>query len=252
MTAFLKFNLQAHELWLEPINFKFNNKELSKIHINIGQNLMGASFGYYDPNKKSLYLENKNKVIDLPQRNGNFPAIQTLILDKGFHIINYETNFEFLKYESLEKFEDFLNKQNFQSALSKLDKNNLPTENYKRFAKVLMTDGNKDFFIQKPKLDFEIIALNSPYNLNNNLFEFQLFEKGNLLENWQVTVFSRDKKNSYREIVKTNLNGVGKIRVIKNRTYLLSSVKLEKANYVEKLKHKSDWFSYWASLTFKN
>ena len=252
LTTFLRFNVQAHELWLEPINFKFNNKEISKIHINIGQNLMGASFGYYDPHKKSLHLENKNKVINLPQRNGNFPAIQTLILDKGFHIINYETNFEFLKYESLEKFEDFLNKQNFQSALGKLDKNNLPTENYKRFAKTLMTDGNKDFFIQKPKLDFEIIALNSPYNLNNNSFEFQLFGRGDPIENWQVTVFSRDKKNNYKEIIKTNLNGVGKIRVIKNRTYLLSSVKLEKANYIEKLKYKSDWFSFWASLTFKN
>jgi len=252
LTNFLRFNVQAHELWLEPINFKFNNKEISKIHINIGQNLTGASFGYYDPHKKSLYLENKNKVINLPQRNGNFPAIQTLILDKGFHIINYETNFEFLKYESLEKFEDFLNKQNFQSALGKLDKNNLPTENYKRFAKALMTDGNKDFFIQKPKLDFEIIALNSPYNLNDNLFEFQLFEKGNPLKNWQITVFSRDKENSYKEIVKTNINGIGIIRVFKNRTYLLSSVKLEKANYIEKLKHKSDWFSFWASLTFKN
>ena len=141
LTIFLKFNLQAHELWLEPINFKFNNKEVSKIHIKIGQNFIGSPFGYYDPYKKSLYLENKNKVIDLPQRNGNFPAIQTQILDKGFHIINYETNFEFLKYESLEKFEDFLNKENFKSSLSKFDKNNLPTENYKRFAKTLMTDG---------------------------------------------------------------------------------------------------------------
>ena len=252
LTIFLKFNLQAHELWLEPINFKFNNKEVSKIHIKIGQNFTGSPFGYYNPYKKSLYLENKNKVIDLPQRNGNFPAIQTLMLDKGFHIINYETNFEFLKYESSEKFEDFLKEQNFKSTPGIIDRNNLPTENYKRFAKTLITDGNKDFFIQKPKLDFEIIALTSPYNLNNNLFEFQLFEKGDPIENWQITVFSRDKKNNYKEIIKTNLNGVGKIRVIKNRTYLLSSVKLKKTSYIEKLKYKSDWFSFWASLTFKN
>ena len=244
--------MQAHELWLEPINFKFNNKEVSKIHIKVGQNFTGSPFGYYDPNKKSLYLENKNKVINLPQRNGNFPAIQTLILDEGFHIINYETNFEFLKYESLEKFEDFLKEQDFQSALGKFDKNNLPTENYKRFAKALMINGKKDFFIQKPKLKFEIIALNSPYKLKDGLFEFQLFEKGNPLENWQITVFSRDKENSYKEIVKTNRNGIGIIRVFKSRTYLLSSVKLEKANYIEKLKYKSDWFSFWASLTFKN
>ena len=111
LSTFFKFNVQAHELWLEPVNFKFNNKEVSEIHINIGQNFIGSPFGYYDPNKKSLYLENINKVKDLPQRDGNFPAIQTLILDKGFHILNYETNYEFLKYESVEKFEDFLKEQ---------------------------------------------------------------------------------------------------------------------------------------------
>ena len=249
--TFLKFDSHAHELWLEPINFKFNNKEVSKIHIKVGQNFNGSPFGYYDPNKKNLYLENKNKVINLPQRDGNFPAIQTLILDKGFHILNYETNYEFLKYESIEKFEDFLKEQNFESTLEKFDKNKLPTESYRRFAKALMTNGNKSFFIQKPKLDFEIIALTSPYNLKEEIFEFQLFEKGNPLENWQITIFSRDEENSYKEIVKTNPNGVGKIRIFENRTYLLSAVKLDKANYIEKLKYKSDWFSLWASLTFK-
>jgi hypothetical protein len=251
LTTFLKFNVHAHELWLEPINFKFNNNEVSKIHIKVGQNFNGSPFGYYDPNKKNLYLENKNKVINLPQRDGNFPAIQTLILDKGFHILNYETNYEFLKYESIEKFEDFLKEQNFESTLDKFDKNKLPTESYRRFAKALMTNGNKSFFIQKPKLDFEIIALTSPYNLKEEIFEFQLFEKGNPLENWQITIFSRDEENSYKEIVKTNPNGVGKIRIFENRTYLLSAVKLDKANYIEKLKYKSDWFSLWASLTFK-
>jgi len=251
LTTFLKFNVHAHELWLEPINFKFNNNEVSKIHIKVGQNFNGSPFGYYDPNKKNLYLENKNKVINLPQRDGNFPAIQTLILDKGFHVLTYETNYEFLKYESIEKFEDFLKEQNFESILNKFDKNKLPTESYRRFAKALMTNGNKSFFIQKPKLDFEIIALTSPYNLKEEIFEFQLFEKGNPLENWQITIFSRDEENSYKEIVKTNPNGVGKIRIFENRTYLLSAVKLDKANYIEKLKYKSDWFSLWASLTFK-
>ena len=249
--TFLKFDSHAHELWLEPINFKFNNKEVSKIHIKVGQNFNGSPFGYYDPNKKNLYLENKNKVINLPQRDGNFPAIQTLILDKGFHVLTYETNYEFLKYESIEKFEDFLKEQNFESTLNKFDKNKLPTESYRRFAKAVMTNGNKSFFIQKPKLDFEIIALTSPYNLKEEIFEFQLFEKGNPLENWQITIFSRDEENSYKEIVKTNPNGVGKIRIFENRTYLLSAVKLDKANYIEKLKYKSDWFSLWASLTFK-
>ena len=251
LTTFLKFNVHAHELWLEPINFKFNNKEVSKIHIKVGQNFNGSPFGYYDPNKKNLYLENKNKVINLSQRDGNFPAIQTLILDKGFHILNYETNYEFLKYESLEKFKDFIKEQDLLSSTDDIDINKIPTENYRRFAKTLMTDGYKDFFIQKPKLDFEIIALTSPYNLQEKLFEFQLFEKGSPLKNWQITIFSRDEENNYKEIVKTNPNGVGRIKIFDNRTYLLSAVKLDKANYLEKIKYKSDWFSLWASLTFK-
>ena len=243
--------MQAHELWLEPVNFKFNNKEISKIHINIGQNFMGTPFGYYDPNKKSLYLENRNKVISLPQRDGNFPAIQTLILDKGFHILNYETNYEFLKYESVEKFEDFLKEQNFYNILYKFDKDKLPTESYRRFAKVLMTDGNKDFFIQKPKLDFEIIALNSPYSSKGDLFEFQLFNKKTPLRNWQITIFSKDEKNVYKKKIKTDSNGVGQVRTLENRTYLLSAVKLNRTNYIEKLKYKSDWFSLWTTIVFE-
>jgi hypothetical protein len=241
----------AHELWLEPINFNFNNKELFKTNINIGQDFMGSPFGFYSPNKKSLYLENRNKVTQLSQRDGDFPAIQILISEQGFHVLNYETNNEFLKYDSVEKFEDFVKEQGLQSTIDKFDRNKIPTENYRRFAKVLITDGNKGFFIQKSKLDFEIIALSTPYKLKNSFFEFQLFEKNKPLANWQITIFSKDENNTYKEKIKTNSNGVGKIRTIENRTYLLSAVKLNKANYFQKLKFKSDWFSLWASLVIK-
>ena len=212
---------------------------------------MGSPFGFYSPNKKSLYLENRNKVTQLSQRDGDFPAIQMLISEQGFHVLNYETNNEFLKYDSVEKFEDFVKEQGLQSTIDKFDRNKIPTENYRRFAKVLITDGNKGFFIQKPKLDFEIIALNTPYELKNSFFKFQLFEKKKPLGNWQITIFSKDENNTYKEKIKTNSNGVGKIRTIENRTYLLSAVKLDKANYLQKLKFKSDWFSLWASLVIK-
>lgn len=251
LVTFLKIKVHAHELWLEPINFNFNNKELFKTNINIGQDFMGSPFGFYSPNKKNLYLENRNKVTQLSQRDGDFPAIQMLISEQGFHVLNYETNNEFLKYDSVEKFEDFVKEQGLQSTIDKFDRNKIPTENYRRFAKVLITDGNKGFFIQKSKLDFEIIALSTPYKLKNSFFEFQLFEKNKPLGNWQITIFSKDENNTYKEKIKTNSNGVGKIRTIENRTYLLSAVKLNKANYFQKLKFKSDWFSLWASLVIK-
>ena len=120
--------------WSQLI-LNLTTKKCRRSHINIGQNFIGSPFGYYDPNKKSLYLENKNKVINLPQRDGNFPAIQTLILDKGFHILNYETNYEFLKYESVEKFEDFLKEQDLESTVGNFDTNKIPTESYQKICK---------------------------------------------------------------------------------------------------------------------
>ena len=251
LTNILKYNAQAHELWLEPDNFKFNNKEVSKIHINVGQDFIGSPSGFYTPHKKSLYLENRNKITQLSQRDGNFPAIQVLILDQGFHVLNYETNNKFLRYDSVEKFEDFIKAQGLQNIIKNFDRSIIPTENYRRFAKVLITDGNKNFFIQKPKLDFEIIALNTPHEPKGIFFEFQLFEKKKPLGNWQITIFSKDENNTYKEKIKTNSNGVGKVRTIKNRIYLLSAVKINKANYLQKLKYKSDWFSLWASLVLK-
>ena len=243
--------MHAHELWLEPTNFNFNNKELFKANINIGQDFMGSPFGFYSPNKKSLYFESRNNITKLSQRDGDFPAIQVLILEQGFHILNYETNNEFLKYDSVEKFEDFVKEQGLQNTINNIDRDKIPTENYRRFAKVLITDGNKGFFIQKPNLDFEIIALNTPYKSKNSFFEFQLFEKKKPLGNWQITIFSKDESNTYKEKIKTNSNGVGKIKTIENRTYLISAVKLNKTNYFQKLKFKSDWFSLWASLVLQ-
>lgn len=145
---FFSINLQAHELWLEAKNFNFNNQDTLEVDIKIGQGFKGTPFGYYEPLKKKLYLENKNKKIILNQRNGNFPAIQILVLDKGFHILNYETNSEKLKYESVEKFIEFLNEQNLISFKSSIEKNKIPTESYKRFAKILLSDGSNDFLFK--------------------------------------------------------------------------------------------------------
>ena len=244
-------NATAHELWLEPKNFRFDNKSLTEIEIKIGQNFEGSAFGYYEPFKKKLYIENDNEEIVLEQRDGNFPAIQTLISGRGLHIFNYETNFEQLKYDSIEKFVEFLEEHNLQDLKKLIDKDKLPSESYKRFAKVLLNDGSKNFFVQKPKLDFEIIALNSPFDPRNDFFELKLFKNKKPLANFQVTVFSKDEKNTYKDIVKTNPNGVGKLRLIQNRTYLLSSVFVEKNNYLKKIKQKSDWSSEWASFVFK-
>lgn len=243
------FNSYAHELWLEPRNFNFVENQATEIDINIGQNFFGTPFGFSNKDKKKLFLEKKNNLLEIEQRNGNFPAIQLIQLENRFTILNYETNFEYLKYENYESFKNFLNEYNLQNILQDFDDQNIPTENYKRFAKTLLYNDEKSFFIQKPKLDFEIIALNFPKK--DEVLNLKLFHKKKPLSNWPILIFSKDNDQTYNEKIETNSNGEFEIYLNEDRTYLFSAVKVFKPNFLDKFKLKSDLVSLWASLTVK-
>src|SRR5210317_370667 len=212
LSFFQKKEVIAHELWLEK-NSNLEDKIL--IDIMIGQNFKGTPFGFSNNEKEKLFLDNNN----------------------------------IIKYDNIETFEDFVKEQNFLDILSSYNPSKLPTENYKRFSKILISNSN-DFFQQTSKLDFELIALNSPFDKKNEFFEFKLMDKGKPLGNFQITIFSKTRENFAQEIIKTKPNGEGKIRVFDDRVYLLSAVKIFKPNFIQNLKLKSDWVSQWASLTF--
>ena len=248
ITTFITYinnKLYAHELWLET---DYNSKN-NHINIMIGQNFNGTPFGFSNADMKQLFLENKNNLQKIIQRDGNFPAIQINIDTNKFNIINYETNYSFLEYDSFDDFEKFVKNQNSSYLIKNIDKTIIPKENYKRFSKILISNSN-NFFIQKENLDYEIVALNSPFDPRNEFFEFRLLENNKPLKNFQVTIFSKEGDNFYKDYVKTNPNGEGKLRLFSNRSYLISAVLIKKASLIEKLKLKSDWLSYWASMTF--
>jgi hypothetical protein len=131
----------AHELWLEK-NSNLEDKIL--IDIMIGQNFKGTPFGFSNKEKEKLFLDNNNIIKDIEQRDGDFPAIQTKLNNNNFNIINYESKYSFLKYDNIETFEDFVKEQNFLDILSSYNPSKLPTENYKRFSKILISNSIKE------------------------------------------------------------------------------------------------------------
>jgi len=184
ITTFITYinnKLYAHELWLEP---DYNSKN-NHINIMIGQNFNGTPFGFSNADMKQLFLENKNNLQKIIQRDGNFPAIQINIDTNKFNIINYETNYSFLEYDSFDDFEKFVKNQNSSYLIKNIDKTIIPKENYKRFSKILISNSN-NFFIQKENLDYEIVALNSPFDPRNEFFEFRLLENNKPLKNLQL------------------------------------------------------------------
>lgn len=242
-------NVYSHELWLEPRDFNYSDNKTLEIDIKIGQKFDGARFGFLKKEKKQLFLENKNTIKDLEQRNGSFPALQITNIKNFFSIINYETNYEYLKYESIEKFLNFLDEYGLSYILDDNKLENTPSENYKRFAKTLIFNDEKSFFVQKPKMDLELVANNFPKK--NELSKFKLFYKKVPLNNWPIIIFSKDANQTYIKKIETNSNGEFEINLIEDRIYLISAVKIYKSDIFEKLTLKSDFISLWASLTFK-
>ena len=242
-------NLSAHEFWLEPENFN-TSSESSIIHIKIGTGFIGTEFGFKKKFKDRLYKENKKEGrINLEQEDGSFPAFNFNLSEK-FNIITYVNNFTLLKYRSLKGFENFLEEQNLTEIIQDYDRNKIPTEHYKRFAKTILNFNKPEFFVEKPTLDFEIIVKDKS---DQNLVKLGIFLDGVAVKNWPVEIFSKDKNNKiFVEKLITDKNGNFNLSLLKDRFYLINSVYVFKTKDKPELQLTSDWVSYWASLTLSN
>jgi uncharacterized GH25 family protein len=241
-------NLFAHEFWLEPENFN-TSSDSSIIHIKIGTGFIGTEFGFKKKFKDKLYKESNKGRINLEQEDGSFPAFKFNLSEK-LNIITYVNNFTLLKYRSLKGFENFLEEQNLTEIIKDYDRNKVPKENYKRFAKTILNFNKSGFFVEKPTLDYEIIVKEKS---NKNLLKLGIFLNGAAVKNWPVEIFSKDKNNkTFVEKLKTDKNGNFNLSLLKDRVYLINSVYVFKTKDKPDLQLNSDWVSYWASLTFQN
>lgn len=242
-------NANSHEFWLEPENFN-TSSESSIIHIKIGTGFIGTEFGFKKKFKDKLYKEtNKEGRINLEQEDGSFPAFNFNLSEK-FNIITYVNNFTLLRYRSLKGFVNFLEEQNLTEIIQDYDRNKIPTEHYKRFAKTILNFNKPEFFVEKPTLDFEIIVKDKS---DQNLLKLGVFLDGVAVKNWPVEIFSKDKNNKiFVEKLITDKNGNFNLSLLKDRFYLINSVYVFKTKDKPELQLNSDWVSYWASLTLSN
>jgi|TARA_X000000950_G_scaffold274578_1_gene359847 uncharacterized GH25 family protein len=239
-------SLNAHELWLESYEYKLKNNEKIIANIKVGIDLVGESYPYLSEETEKIFLVSKKGLKKLSQIDGNYPAIQQSINYSGVQYLYYQSSKDFLKYDDYKSFVEFTDEYNL--SYDKSNKNP-PSEIYQRFAKLIFNGEQKSFFKTKQNLEFEIINQNNPYQ--NNLSEIQILLKKKPFINKQFVVFFKSENAFERKIYQTDSNGFAKIDSSKKGLYLISAVDLEKLNLIDQIKYKADYFSRWASLTFK-
>ena len=239
-------SLNAHELWLEADKYKLKSGEKLISNIKVGQDLVGESYPYLSQETERLFLVSKKGLNKLNQIDGDYPAIQQSINYIGVQYLYYQSSKDFLKYEDYKSFVEFTDEYNLSYDQSN---KNPPSEVYQRFAKLIFNGEQKSFFKTKQNLEFEIINQNNPYK--NNLTEIQILIKNKPFLNKQFVVFFKNENEFERKIYQTDLYGFAKIDTTKKGLYLISAVDLEALNLIGQIKYKADYFSRWASLTFK-
>ena len=238
----------AHELWLEPEAFITQPNSKLNAHIKVGQKFNGDKFPYLRSETKSLKLFLEQKSITLQPRDGDYPAIQSLLEESGLHVLSYESTPEKVDYKNFEIFKTFLKDEGIWNEWSAKNPdfiNSDINETYTRYAKSLIQVGTKSGEDFNTGLLFELIALNNPYGSENKI-DVLLLYKNKPFPNSQITIFNKTGNETTISKIKTNNDGKAIISLEKKGAFLISAVHFKKSEI-----KNADWHSLWASLTFK-
>ena len=237
--------LRSHELWLEAEDFRLNTGSKLIANIKVGENLIGESYPFLNKETNKLFIQSSNQIYNLNQMDGDYPAIQQNVITSKVQYLYYQSNKEYLKYDSFDTFVKFTADYD----LTYNNKNQKPPkEIYQRFAKMIFGKDINNFFRSKPNLNFEIINQNNPFK--NDISRILILLNNKPFKKKKFIVFFKNDDQFFKKKYQTNNNGIAIINTEMKGLYLISAVYLEKTNLINKIRYNADYYSKWASLTF--
>jgi len=245
---------QAHEFWIEPVDFTPASDEPLVANIRTGQMLKGDPSPYIRSFFVAFVVTYKSAVGAVTGSLGDRPALNVQPGGDGLHIAAYQSVPSVLRYKKREKFEKFVRKEGFAWVLEAHDKRGLPEEGFKegytRFAKSLIASGNAEGNDRELGLRIELIALTNPYTDAGPIKVQVLFER-KPLEDVQIAIFRRDAEGEVtRETLRSDGDGRAVIARKDAETTLLSAVHMVEPDEALAKRKNVVWHSLWASLTY--
>jgi len=244
----------AHEYWIEPLEFQVKPGGEIIANQKVGQDFKGNNYPFLPQEFTKSGLFNTKGKSPIKGNIGDIPAFKIKPNKTGLNVLAVATRPDRLTYDTAEKFQTFLKNQGLEWALVEQRKRGLPdagfTEAYSRYAKALVqvgpTAGN-DVVVGLP---IELIAEKNPYALalkSIAKLPVRLLWQGKPLKQAQIKIFHRVKDKLNISKIRTDDTGRAMIPMSQSGKYLLSAVHIIPWTQ----KPKDQWHSYWASMTFK-
>ena len=246
----------AHEFWLEPIDYQIAPEGKLEADIVNGQNFTGAKLPYLPQRFVNFVLFAGEDGARVGGRPGDRPALSQAPTGEGLNIAAYQATNATLNYETLEKFESFVNHKDLGDAIAQHRARGLSEENfgevYSRFSKALFAVGDGAGSDRRVGLETELVALTNPYtdDLSGGM-RVQLYYREDARANEQVEVFEKDPAGSVVVTTyRTNDQGIATFPVKSGYRYMVDAVVLRVPSQALQDDTGTVWETLWANLTF--
>ena len=245
--------VQAHEFWLQPVNFFLKSGEHLVVSFKVGENFAGEPWDLTTHKIERLDLHHLNQSRNV--RDSVAPGaknnLSLRLREEGTHLLAMQSDNTFVGMEA-DKFNEYLKEDGLDEVYDQRKKTNTLTEPSKeyfvRFTKLLVQMGHKtdNTFSKIVGFPLEIVPEQNPYALKQgDAIRFKILYNGKPLFGAKVRIWNRFDSRTTIQNIYTEKNGVVETRVSNPGMWMVSVVKM-----VPSQQEGADWQSYWGSLVY--
>ena len=244
-------SVQAHEYWLDPVQFVAKAGDSIPIVHRNGMNFLGDSYPYEKARTRRFAVIDARGERPIKAVDGDDPAADADVPNDGLAIIAFERAPDRITHPTLAKFADTLDGEGLEHVVVQHSAEALPAvdirEDYARFAKTLIKVGSGKGQDRAVGLAFELVVEGNPYELAAGApVQARVLHRGKPLPNVLVKAFNRADPQLPRS-ARSDAAGLVSLAGVPPGEVLLSAVIMMRAEPST----NAVWTSQWASVTFK-
>lgn len=247
----------AHEFWIEPPEFQVENDEPFVADLRNGELFKGGAQTYFPDRNIRLDLAIDGRVLPIPGRLGDRPAIQLPRVGRdGLLILVHEAAPSTISYAEWDKFLKFVAHKDFAQAVATHEARGWAKENFKevytRHSKSLVAVGHGAGADMELGLVTEFVARDNPYAPGfDGTLDVSLLYQGAPRADAQIEVYERNEAGDVDvRVLRTDAQGNAAIPVTAGMEYLLDAVVLRVPEGASTVAEGPVWETLWASMTF--
>lgn len=240
----------AHEFWLDAVKYTPKAGDAVPIVHRTGQNFSGDSYPFIRALAKRYSVINSRGERAVKAVEGDDPASEITFRNAGLAIVVYQGAPDPLSFESIEKFDLYLDDEGLEWVKERHRAQKKPEapikELFARCAKALIQVGGGGGNDRAVGLPLELVAERNPYQMApGELLPIRVLHDGKPLAGALIKVFHLKDPEQPRRY-RTDVEGRAMLPLPLPGEYLLNAVHMLQASP----KDQADWLSLWASMTF--